>query len=108
MQPSWRTEGDLLIRDVPEHETWQTLRKGGTCGIYIVVVGLSWWVKAQLAEHDTDVGSLVNDLSWVLQQMKESLAVLIPQKRARDGDVDEEQNFRRKRCACCMLFIHYY
>ena len=104
MQPSWRTEGDLLIRDVPEDETWQTLRKGGTSGIYIVIVGLSWWVKVQLAE-DTDAWTLVNDLSWVLQQLKESLAVLIPQKRARDGDVDEEQTLRRKRCACNLFII---
>ena len=91
MQPSWRTEGGLLIRDVPEDETWQTLRKGGTSGIYIVIVGLSWWVKAQLAEQDTDAWSLVDDLAWVLQQMKEGLAVLIPQKLACDGDVNEEQ-----------------
>lgn len=93
----WRTEGDLLIRDVPENETWQTLRKGGTSGIYIVIVSLSWWVKAQLAE-DTDAWTLVNDFSWVLQQLKESLAaVLIPQKRACDGDVEKEQTSRRKR-----------
>ena len=78
MQPSWRTEGGLLICDVPEDETWQMLRKGGTSSIYIVIVGLSWWVKAQLAEQDTDAWTLVNDLSWVLQQMEESLAVLIP------------------------------
>ena len=97
MQPSWRMEGELLIRDVPEVETWQTLRKGGTSGIYIVVVGLSWWVKAQLAEQDTDAWTVVNDLSWVLQQMTESLAVLIPQKRAHNGDVDEEQTLRQKR-----------
>jgi hypothetical protein len=97
MQPSWRTEGNLLIRDVPEDETWQALRKGGTSGIYIVIVGLSWWVKAQLAEKDTDAWMLVDDLSWVLQQMKESLAVRIPQKRAHDGVVDEEQTLRRKR-----------
>ena len=81
---------------VPEDETSQTLRKGGTSGIYIVIVGLSWWVKAQLAE-DMDAWTLVNDLAWVLQQLKESLAVLIAQKRARAGDVDEEQTLRRKR-----------
>ena len=96
MQPSWRMEGDWLIREVPEDETWHTLRKGGTSGIYVVIVGLSWWVKAQPAE-DTDAWTLVNDLSWVLQQLKEGLAVLIPQKRARDGDVDEEKSLRRKR-----------
>ena len=105
MQPSWRVEGELLIHEVPEDETWQTLRKGGTSGIYIVIVGLSWWVKAQLAGRDTDAWTLVDDLSWVLQQMKKSFAVLIPQKRAHDGDVDDKQTLRRKRCECHFFII---
>ena len=43
MQPSWRTDGDGVspIRKTPCDETWQVLRKGGTSGIYVVVMGLS-------------------------------------------------------------------
>lgn len=102
MQPSWRMKGGLLNRDVPEDETWQMLNKGGTSGIYIVIVGLSWWVNAQLTDQDTHAWSLVDDLSWVLQRMKESSAVLIPQKRAHEGD---DQLLPRKRYA--MNTVHY-
>lgn len=102
MQPSWRMKGGLLNHDVPEDETWQMLNKGGTSGIYIVIVGLSWWVNAQLTDQDTHAWSLVDDLSWVLQRMKESSAVLIPQKRAHEGD---DQLLPRKRYA--MNTVHY-
>lgn len=101
MQPSWRrNEADLpLFRDVPDGETWQTLRKGGTAGIYLVVTSLSWWIKAQHIERDVRVWSAVDDLSWVLQQMTGSAAVSIPspKKRSHEGD-DEGENSRRKRC----------
>ena len=71
MQPSWqRNEANLpLFRDVPDGETWQTLRKGGTAGIYLIVTSLSWWIKAQHIERDVRVWSAVDNLSWVLQQM---------------------------------------
>ena len=65
MQPSWRNQGELL-RDIPQGETWQTLKKGGTSGIYIVIIGLSWLIGAEQlepAEHDTDTWSLVGDIS---------------------------------------------
>ena len=45
------------MRNVPQDESWQTLKKGGTAGIYVIVIGLSWWVKAQHTEHDADVWS---------------------------------------------------
>jgi len=95
MQPSWRKEGELL-RDVPRDESWQTLRKGGTAGIYVVVMGLSWWVKAQHIEHDINAWALVDDLSWVIQQLKleTGSALSVPQKRARD-DANGEASQRK-------------
>jgi hypothetical protein len=73
MQPSWRKEGDSLVRSAPMGENWQVLRKGGTSGIYIVVMGLSWWIKAQCAVHGSDINAwtAVSDLFWVIEQMKQ-------------------------------------
>ena len=76
MQPSWRKEGDLLVCKTQTGEDWQALRKGGTAGIYIVVMGLSWWIKAQCI-HDSgiddsgvDAWAAVSDILWVIEQMK--------------------------------------
>lgn len=92
MQPSWRTDsaGSTLsdLREVPDDETWQMLRKGGTAGVYVVVMGLSWWILAQSGNRDSDAWSIVDDLTWVLQQLNDGDRELAPsrQKRARDGE----------------------
>ena len=92
VQPSWRNEGGTFRRNVPPGESWQVLKKGSTAGVYVVVVGLSWWVKAQDTERDADVWALVDDLLWVIQQMKKDMDLIIPlsQKRAHDTDADPE------------------
>ena len=79
------------MRDVPQGETWQTLRKGGTAGIYVVIIGVSWLIKAEQlknAELDTDAWTLVDDISWVIKEMKKemSLCEQVSQKRAHDGE----------------------
>jgi hypothetical protein len=74
MQPSWRNEGDLLVCETPKGEKWQVLRKGGASGIYTIVMGLLWWIKAQCADsavHDINAWAAVSDLLWVIQQMKD-------------------------------------
>jgi ATP phosphoribosyltransferase len=93
MQPSWRNQGGQLMCDIPpEDETWQTLKKGGTSGIYVVIMGLSWLIEAEESEHlkhDTDAWTLVEDISWVIQQMKKGMVVKeAPRKRAHEGDAE--------------------
>ena len=78
MQPSWRKEGELPVCIVPRGETWQMLKKGGTAGIYIVIIDLSWWIKAQHAELDTNAWTLIDDILWVVQQMKQDMGASIP------------------------------
>jgi hypothetical protein len=98
MQPSWRLfrragDGPLnLVRDTPEAEAWQGLRKGGTAGIYVLVMGLSWWIKAQRNKPDANAWAVVDDLSWVIQQMSnasESISSAL-QKRGREDDGEGE------------------
>ena len=98
MQPSWRNQGGALVRDVPQGETWQTLRKGGTAGIYVVMMGLSWLIKVEQstnAEPVTDAWTLVDDISWVITQMKKGMGLIeqVSQKWAHDGD---DENLPRK------------
>ena len=80
LQPSWRlTHAQVFLysRDAPSGETWQDLKKGGSAGIYFVVVGLSWWVKAQHVKHDVNAWSIVDDLTWVIQEMKKDRAFTV-------------------------------
>lgn len=91
LQPSWRDQGeDILSRDMPTGENWSLLKKGGKAGIYTVVMGLSWWIKAQATKPDAESWNIVKDLTWVLHQMyttgsnNQGLA-----KRARNEDADE-------------------
>jgi len=111
LQPSWHKDGSPssfhLFRDVSTGETWQGLRKGGKTGILFIVMGLSWWVKAQHTEHDANVWSVVDDLRWVIQQMDGDFASLsVPQKRAHDeGDEDEGQRKKRYKFTIFLLKI---
>jgi hypothetical protein len=99
MQPEWRASLDTdgtLIRDTPAYEDWLALKKGGTAGMYIVVVGLSWWVKAQTSgpDNSNDAWSAVADLLWVFRQINNidsTAAVAGTTKRAHDDDEEESQ-----------------
>jgi hypothetical protein len=106
MQPSWRLfqglDGSLdLVRETPKAETWQGLKKGGTAGIYIVMMGLSWWVKAQRNKPDPNAWAAVDDLSWVVQQMSNTPDVLTLEKRCHEpeseGEEDNEQSEHKRR-----------
>ena len=93
LQPSWRNDKDSLVRSLPQGETWDGLRKGGTAGIYTVVISLSWWIKSQFAERDPIAWKAVEDISWVIQQMMNSSTspASKTQKRALEGMENEEQ-----------------
>jgi hypothetical protein len=70
LQPAWRAQGDeILSCNTPTGENWALLRKGGTAGMYTVVMGLSWWIKAQAIQCDADSWFIVNDITWIIHQM---------------------------------------
>jgi hypothetical protein len=87
MQPSWQKDNTcsivmlVLFRNMPQSKTWQGLRKGGTAGIYVVVMGLSWWIKVQCTECDVDTWSAIDDLLWVLQQMNQTWLLMFQPPR---------------------------
>jgi len=55
-----------LATDIPADEKWEGLTKGGTAGIYTVIVALSWWIKALGTTADKDAWVAVRDVAWVM------------------------------------------
>ena len=117
LQPSWcqfkGANGLLnLVHETPKAETWQALKKGGTSGIYIVVMALSWWIKGQQNKHDANAWAVVDDLSWVIRQMsdgQDSLTSAI-QKQHRDhecqGNKVENQPLQKRRYAIFLCYCY--
>jgi len=103
LQPAWRTSvSGMLSQDIPQDEEWVSLAKGGTAGIYTVVVALSWWIRALDTGSDaSEVLLMVRDLCWVLQQLHQRLCqsrdTTSSLKRARSEDVDVPSTSRGKR-----------
>ena len=78
-------------------------------GIYVVVMSLSWWIKAQQVQHDDSVWMAVDDLSWVIQRMTLDLPNPVSSKRVRDGDADDNNEDQlRKRYANYIVLNHSY
>lgn len=91
LQPSWRAQGDtFLSRNTPTVNNWSVLRKGGSAGLYTVVIGLSWWIKAQTMQRNADSWIIVDDITWVIHQMNMDVSGNLAQsKRSCEDDTDE-------------------
>ncbi|RXW11814.1 hypothetical protein EST38_g14041 [Candolleomyces aberdarensis] len=98
-QPEWRTvnvDGISPInfcREVPNDADWSSLARGGSAGIYTVVMALSWWVRNTGSSWSKDLSAIVDDVTWVLRTLvqngsvKESQATSTsPGKRAQHDD----------------------
>ena len=76
------------------------IKKGGSAGIYVIVMRLSWWINTIQIEHDIKAWIAVDELSWVLRQINQSEAshAPAPEKRAHEevGD-DKDKSQPRKR-----------
>jgi len=75
------------------------MKKGGTAGIYIVVMALSWWIQAQKAEHDVLAWSTVDEFLWVIEQLNQKTVspIMVPKKQARDENGNGEGESQQKR-----------
>ena len=71
IQPTWCIlPGGQYSRVVPDDETWASLWKGGSAGLFIIIVALSWWVWAtEDVVAQLDLCSVIGDLHWVIQQV---------------------------------------
>lgn len=70
MQPSWR-EGESLVKTLPEDADWGIVNRGGSNGLSVVIMGLSWWVAAINGGDGLDAKLLtaISDVTWVLSQL---------------------------------------
>ncbi|KAF8872319.1 hypothetical protein CPB84DRAFT_1753656 [Gymnopilus junonius] len=71
IQPKWRLADDSsFVYSMPASEDWCFLHKGGSSGLYIVVIALSWWVKAlTLGESQIRVSTAIHNITWVINQI---------------------------------------
>ena len=92
IQPNWRVNDDASFNYVvPAAEDWRQLHKGGSVGLYTVVVALSWWIKALSAEAESSrAWSAVRDVQWVVEQIYKNVKPAFQGKKqgCDDGNQD--------------------
>lgn len=71
MQPAWR-EGDSLVKSAPVDVDWVPLMRGGSNGLSLVVVALSWWICA-VGVPDSDLLLAIGDVRWVISELVAAL-----------------------------------
>ncbi|KIL53788.1 hypothetical protein M378DRAFT_93542 [Amanita muscaria Koide BX008] len=99
MPPAWR-EGELLVKTLPTDVDWEPILRGGSNGLSIVVMALSWWVHAMGStnQHDLELSAAINDVTWVLSKL---VVMLLPasveagKKHSRDVIPEEEPKSKR-------------
>ena len=71
IQPTWRlSDNASFVYEAPPDEDWRLLCKGGSAGLYTVVVALSWWIRAlPLHLPCLRAWSAVRDVQWVIDQI---------------------------------------
>lgn len=87
LQPDSRGGNWPLLRVVDEGESWSQVKKGGSAGIVLMVIGLNWWVRhAELVKDKNEAASVVEDVVFVLGKVLESM-----------DDADSEEGSRKKK-----------
>jgi hypothetical protein len=97
IQPKWRLADDsTFVYSPPTDEDWHLLRKGGSAGLYTVIVALSWWVKALTpADSAIRAWTAVHDVQWVIDEIHGKIrTTLVGKKRGRQ---EAAQSGREKR-----------
>jgi hypothetical protein len=91
MQPEWRNNGDVWppTREHSGYEEWAILASGGSNGLFLVILSLSWWAKADLTDNTREVLlSAIEDVQWVIDQIAAGLSSTCLGKRW--SMIDEE------------------
>jgi hypothetical protein len=98
LQPEWRIKDDGSFNyEAPKEEDWSVLQKGGTAGLYTVVVALLWWVRVLTPEISASFRAweAVQDVQWVIEQISVKFAPAI--KKRRGEDLGGSGNSKKKR-----------
>ena len=98
LQLEWRIKDDGSFNyKAPKDEDLSVLHKGGTAGLYTVVVALSWWVRVLSLEISASfcAWEAVRDVQWVIEQISMKFAPAI--KKQRGEDLGASGNSKKKR-----------
>lgn len=87
IQPEWRLADDSsFIYVAPVDEDWRVLHKGGSAGLYTVVVALSWWVRALTPEVPSfRAWTAVRDVQWVIDEIYKKIQPQGKKRGCEDG-----------------------
>ncbi len=86
LMPKWRIPVGrdwALGRDVPTGEKWTEVRKVGPGGVFVVLLGLSWW-RSESAPSSADrrkYYSMLEDVAWVLREIVKDMVPLADRER---------------------------
>ncbi|KAH8089857.1 hypothetical protein BXZ70DRAFT_1011336 [Cristinia sonorae] len=71
LQPEWRGRTWPLSRCSldDDESSWVPLQQAGPCGLFLVVLGLAWWIQAlpDANVRDQEVMDAIADLLWVFR-----------------------------------------
>jgi hypothetical protein len=97
MQPRWRR--NVTSHDVPLEANWSPLLNGGPNGILIVILALAWWNQKSVDDSSerASIQSAIDEVSWVLVQMRTSLGSTRAngKKRQLEGDANLDSPLKK-------------
>ena len=97
MQLAW-CEGDSLVKSAPVDVDWVPLMRGGSNGLSLVVVALSWWICA-VGVPDSDLLLAIGDVRWVISELVAALQPTAAKngvKRPAEQSPDERPQRQKK------------
>jgi hypothetical protein len=98
MQPTWRG-GESLVKTLPIDADWEPILRGGSNGLSMVVMALSWWVHAtgQNGQQDLELSVAIDDVKWVLSELAAMLSTVSMDtgKHPREETTQEEPSSKR-------------
>ena len=107
LQLGWRLADDGSFNyEMPKDEDWRVLRKGGSAGLYIVVVALSWWIRALTPDNLSFCAwTAVHDVHWVIDQI---LKTLLPAGKKHPLENSVESSKAKRYVPTLMVTYHIH
>ncbi|KAI0245466.1 hypothetical protein BJV78DRAFT_1287779 [Lactifluus subvellereus] len=103
MQPAWRG-GESLVKTLPPDADWEPILRGGSNGLSMVVIALSWWIHATGSDidHDLELSATIDDVKWVFSELVAMLLAVslgASKKHPHEETSQEEPISKRTRTA---------
>ena len=91
MQPAWR--GRNLSRNIPSDANWSPLLYGGANGLFLVILSLAWWIRADRSNNISDdrIADAIEEVSWVLEHLRAICASSKANGKKRQSEVAGQQ-----------------